>query len=440
MGLSVPRIIKAVTNSIAFFPSLIASVFSLFAIFMIYFEYTQFSMEIKENISILLVKGSDNARQTLGVLIGGIFSLTVFSFSMVMIVLSQASSNFTPRVIPGLITKKDNQVVLGFYIGTIIYNLVLIINIDPNNDQVTIPSLGIFFGMILGISCLALFVFFIHSISQSIQIDTILDDIYQHTRNKLKACDSNENERKLVMDSKKWYVLRSREPGYLKSINSKKLVKLAEKEGLEMEMQIPLGFFLVAGYPLLRINKDISSNEALEKEIFDYFIFYIEEFVSDHYIYGFKQISEVAVKALSTGINDPGTAIKAIDMLSVLYITKMKIKEDNFGFDEKGKLRLIKREIPFDQLLYEHLSPIRKYGNGDMMVMFNLLEGLKNILYADKAKKRYHNVVLGYIMTTLEDVDQNIKNNTDRKQINKIVVAINRLADEGKSISLLSTH
>ncbi len=106
---------------------------------------------ISENLQVLLVKGNDNARQVLSALIGGVISLTVFSFSMVMVLLNQATSNFTPRIIPGLLTDKKNQFVLGFYIGTIIYCIIIILNVKPGELNGDTPRFGVLLAMLLAL-------------------------------------------------------------------------------------------------------------------------------------------------------------------------------------------------------------------------------------------------------------------------------------------------
>src|SRR5690606_5174706 len=123
-----------ITNSIAFYPSLIALVFLVFAIAMMWAEYTKPLMDLKEQIDFLLVADKETAKAVLTTLVASLISLTVFSFSMVMVVLNTASANLSPRVLPGLVSKKAHQIVLGFYLGSIIYCLILIINVQKNEE------------------------------------------------------------------------------------------------------------------------------------------------------------------------------------------------------------------------------------------------------------------------------------------------------------------
>ena len=102
---------RLIIGSIAFYPTIIAVVFFIVAMLMMAFEYQGFAGDIKSRISFLLVNSQEDARLILGTLVGSIISLMVFSFSMVMLVLNRATATLSPRVIPGLITDKSNQVV-----------------------------------------------------------------------------------------------------------------------------------------------------------------------------------------------------------------------------------------------------------------------------------------------------------------------------------------
>jgi uncharacterized membrane protein len=149
-------------------------------------EYQPWLMSLKHHVNAGLVRNAENARLILGTLVGGIMTLMVFSFSMVMVVLNNASASLSPRVIPGLISDKGHQKTLGFYLGTILYSLLLITSIEQNSTT-RVPSLGVLICLSLGIACLGLFVHFIHSISRSIQVEYILNNLYHTTRKKLDA-------------------------------------------------------------------------------------------------------------------------------------------------------------------------------------------------------------------------------------------------------------
>ncbi len=162
-----------ISSKIAFFPTLIAFGGLVLAFLMIYFESKGISIKMLKIFPQLAIENGDTALSIINVCIGGLISLMVFSFSMVMLLLSQASSNYSPRLLPGLISDKKHQIILGIYLGTIIYNIFTLFSIEPSEEKYSLPGLSILLGIAATIFCLALFIYFIHNISQSIQINNI---------------------------------------------------------------------------------------------------------------------------------------------------------------------------------------------------------------------------------------------------------------------------
>lgn len=425
------RLYINIVNSIAFYPALISIGFFLFSLLIMRIEYTSFVIDVKKGLKPMLVEGLDNARLILGTISGSIFSLMVFSFSMVMLVLNRASSTLSPRVIPGLITKKSHQVVLGMYLGTIIYSLILIVNIQSETAEYHIPTLGIFLAMVFAMTCLGMFVYFIDSISKSIQVDNILQRIFKDTLRQMGKVSVSEKPAEMP-NTEGWFSIDASGSGYMKQIELNSLKRICKKNDITVKITENPGFFFVAGYPMVKVSKEIDSETA--NDIRNCFIFYIEEHVSDHYLFGFKQISEIAVKALSPGINDPATAIKSIDMLSILFIEKMNINEKNYITDGEGKLLIFFRSPSLEELLFINLTPIREYGKTDATIMLKILESLKNLAYADKDHQKFQSLLAKYMQSMIFSAEEYIKNDLDLEQIDALIDRANYLL--GKEFSV----
>ncbi|NNG42989.1 DUF2254 domain-containing protein [Pseudoalteromonas sp. NEC-BIFX-2020_002] len=423
---------RELINSIGFYPSMLAVVFLLFAVFTMSIEYAEFVKALKKYLSVVLVDSEENARTILSTLAGSIISLTVFSFSMVMIVLNTASASLSPRVIPGLITRKSHQMVLGFYLGSIIYSIIMLINIKKIDDNtVAIPALGVLFSLIFGLISLALFVYFIHSISKAIQVDNVLNDLFKHTKNVIKHIIARQDEHKVdcFPDFNQWYSIESSTEGYFKGVHSDKLCAVLAEHNLQLYIVVNQGFFTVKGYPFLKSSRDLSEEPELVEKLLNCFIFYIEEYISDHYRYGLTQISEIAVKAMSPGINDPGTAVKAIDMLSILLIERLKIADTNYSFKHSDSSPLLYlHETSFDELLHDNFTPIRNYAKSDAYVMTNVLEAFKNILFVANDNEDATCSLFNYLTAIIDDINQQINNEYDRKEVTNMLNAISRIS------------
>lgn len=414
------RVYYQVVNSIAFFPALISLGFFLCAVIMMYVEYSPPAMALKEKISFLLVADEDTAKAVLTTLVASLISLTVFSFSMVMVVLNTAASNLSPRVLPGLVSQKSHQVVLGFYLGSIIYCLILVINVQKDEQSYQTPTLGVLLAMIFGIMCMALFVYFIDSISNTIQVDKIMNGIFHQTRTRLREARKEIKEKKVPMpEVNDWTYIKADQPGFFKDVAYGPLNDLLKNHDLKVYVRVTKGFFAVKGFPLLSVSRDISNEPELEEEILSHFTFFVEEYVKDHHSYGFRQISEIGVKALSPGINDPGTAIRAIDLLSILFIEKIGLPDYNYYCQENSDddIRLFYREHSFEQLLFEMLTPLRQYGCSDTLLMLNLIEACKNMLFAPELDTHTRKAIARFILSIKEDAEEHISNTLDQQQI-----------------------
>lgn len=425
---------REMINSIGFYPSLLSVGFLIFAILTMSIEYLTPVEQFKSFIAVILVDSAENARTILSTLAASIISLTVFSFSMVMVVLNSASASLSPRVIPGLITRKSHQMVLGVYLGSIIYSIIMLININKlENGSTAIPSIGVLFALIFGLISLALFVFFIHSISRAIQVDNVLNGLFSQTKNEIKTIMQKQKAHPFnnFPDFSKWHSLNSKTEGYYKGVQTEKLCAILAQENIKLYVSVNQGFFTVKGYPFLKCDTDISSNDELLEKILACFIFYIEEYISDHYRYGLTQISEIAVKAMSPGINDPGTAVKSIDMLSILLIKRLDINDINYSFKHASDAPLLYlHETSFDELLHDNFTPLRNYAKSDAYVMTNVLEAFKNILFVAFKNTLARNSLFNYLNAIVDDINEHVTNEYDRREVMNMLNAIARISQE----------
>ncbi|RDV14043.1 DUF2254 domain-containing protein [Pontibacter diazotrophicus] len=419
-----------IVNSIGFYPTLISAFFFALALLMLYLEAQGLSSHFREDLPFMIITNGETARLILSSITTGIISLTVFSFTMVMLVLNQASANFTPRVIPGLISYKSNQRVLGLYLGTLIYTLIIMVNVRAEYYDNSLPGFSIFLAMCFTFVCLGFFVYFIHSISQSIQIESILESIYTVTHKELTKAiekDKGPGVPNVFVSDHSWHYLTSPKTGYLQSLDEQAVLELCCKYNVVMDFERSLGSFLIDGIPFARINKRLENMDEFKENFFDLVNFYREERPSVNYLFGFKHITESAVKALSPGINDPGTAIKAIDYLTDLFVLRMQLTDEKVLYDKDGAARIRFQHETFENLYAASLSPIRLYGKGSSVILLRLLFLLRSLLFKVQEYPHLKPVLSKEAELLLFDADKEIHNPGDRQKINVQVQELNRM-------------
>lgn len=407
--------VQQIRNKIAFLPTIISIAGLVLAFLMIYLEQVNISSYLIDVAPGLVIDNTDTAKTILSTLIGGLFSLTVFSFSMVMVLLNQASSNFSPRVLPGIISDEKHQFVLGQYIATILYNIFILISIEPTENSYQTPGFSVLIGIILTVLCLASFIYFIHHISQAIQVGNILIDIHERTRTEIENIIEQEKEKSLDFpNTENWEEYEITSSGYFYGILHDNLLKLCKENNTKVVINLFKGQFILDGTIGLLTEKPI--DEKLKENIMNTLLFNNEELMGENYIYGFRQISEIGVKAMSPGINDPGTALNTIDYLTSLFLVLMKKWEYEYVSDSDN-VNWSRTKCPnFSEVLYNVMATYRQYCKHDITVMRKLMHMLKTLTYHVINSNQLEDIEIE-INELREDAKLNIENKRDLSKI-----------------------
>lgn len=411
-----------VTKSIAFYPSLIAFLLTLLAIGMLVAESFGISQFITDHFSFIVIDNSDTARGILTTLIAGVMSLMVFSFSMVMIVLNQAANNFTQRLLPELISNRQHQIVLGFYLGTILYSILIMINILPDTGNYDVPGTAVLIAIVLGILSLIFFIYFINTISTNIQISNILYKLYINTKaqySKQEKADDFANELPASSNAK-WKSLNIKKSGYLQSVDFESLNAIAREHQIRVYINVPVGLFVHRHSPVIQVHP-MPADEVRDK-IVNTFTVSEQEWFDGQPLNGIKQMTEVILKAMSPGINDPGTALNAIDYLSDLLALEIEKKPfTSYNPDSEKSPLVFITPIPVSQVLHITLGAIRQYAKHDIVITLRLIKMLASFLQHYDFRESKKNDIEGQLHSLMFDADENIKNPLDRKAINELL-------------------
>lgn len=411
--------LQTIRGNIAFYPTLFSIFGFSFSMLMLYLENKGISGIIIKHAPSLVINNADTAKTLLSFLTGGIISIMVFSFSMVMVLLNQASSNYSPRVLPGLISNRKHQFVLGIYLATILYNTFTLVGINPKpDDSYQLPGFSVLVGIMFTVVCFGAFLFFIHSISESIQINNILDGIFNKAYSRLDNLTEKEKDESLDFpDTDDWNAYYSSETGYFQSVVEGNLLTVCEEKDLQLQI-IPLpGSFVLKGIPIFKVNKEI--DEDLVKDILSNLNFSQGEFVENNYALGFKQITEIGIKAMSPGINDPGTAINTIDYLTELFSLRLQ-KKDRTIITRDDQAYINVNTVNFSDLLYQVLVTYRTYCKHDVTCVQKLMMMLRFLRLQPENSKKHTKAIIKETKSLFIDASDAINNENDIAVIKKI--------------------
>jgi len=377
---------------------------------------------MKEFVPQLIIENGDTALTILSVCIGGLISMMVFSFSMVMLLLSQASSNFSPRLLPGLISDKTHQIILGLYLATILYNIFVLFSVEPDENSYSLPGLAILIGITFTLICLCAFIYFIHNISQSIQINNILDDIFDKSLKRLSEIirdekDTPSKDIDAFEDTSNWYSYSAKKCGYLQNISIQNVLNFCKNHDIKIYITQPKGFFVQSNGHFIKTNEELEEKSLIE--LYSYINFSRSELVEDNYILAFKQITEIAVKAMSPGINDPGTAVNSIDYLTELFALRLK-KSDNSIYFLDNELYLKIATVDFSELIYTTMASLRTYCKHDPVIVQKLLLMLNYLSEQQAYSKKYKECIEREIKLLIDDAKNTFERSADIDRINAL--------------------
>jgi uncharacterized membrane protein len=405
-------------SKIAFYPTVLALFGILFAFLLMYLESLGISKYLLKAAPVLVVNNGSTALTMLSAFISGLISVIVFSFSMVMLLLSQASSNFSPRLLPGLISDKKHQIILGTYLSTILYNIFILFSIQPTGNKYQIPGFSVLVGVIGTVICIYAFIFFIHNISQSIQISNILKMIYTKSKNRLDEVIEKEGTHLAPFpDSDDWYEYQSEKSGYLQNISYTNMINFSKEHDTQLHFIPFKGNFILNGIPLFRSKIELKKEQV--EQVLNNISYAREELVEDNYILGFKQLTEIILKAMSPGINDPGTAINAIDYLTELFALRMQKKDINII--RRDEIPYIKvKTIDFKDLLYQVMVALRTYCKHDVILNQKLLVMLHYLLHQETYNEDYYDCIKDEATLLLSDAKKAITNSVDIERLTSL--------------------
>lgn len=368
-------------HSIGFYPGLIALLFLALFVLIFHLEESYISREIKQKFIWLNLRNGDAARTIITTIATSIIGLMVFSFSMVMVVMGQAASQMSNRVLDNLIGNKIQQRTLGFYLGTIIVSFYLLTVIDDKGEY-QVPSLSVFLLVILTVVDLFLFVSFINHITQSVRFEQLIKNIHQKTVKSLESFEKDKTQSEWTVSKPNAVLINARSSNYFQGINLNHLLKYTTEKNISIEF-LPLRCtYILKNEPLFKIYSDDVPDEKMVDSIFDSIDFYTGQEIDKNYFYGYLHLSEVAVKALSPGINDPNTAVLCIHVLTDLFSILLKSDTSLAYCDSENIPRIFIPERSFEETFRYILFPIMDYGGKDRFVqnaMDQLVRQLKMV-------------------------------------------------------------
>jgi uncharacterized membrane protein len=348
---------------------------------------------VLDQLSWVYTGGPEGAREVLSTIAASMITVAGVTFSITIVALTLASQQFGPRLLRNFLRDLGNQIVLGTFVSTFIYCLLVLRTVRGDDGGVFVPHLAVTVGVVLAMLSLGVLIFFIHHVSTSIQASRIIANVAEDLEGAIDrlfpesigegatAAQPGDGSTDVPSEpDENASVVRAATNGYVQAIDSQRLLTLAQEQDVVLRVHARPGTFVRKGRVLLSFRSKPREPDRDDDELRSVFIIGTDRTGTQDVTFFINQLVELAVRALSPGINDPETARSCIDRLeqALCHLAGRQIPSAK-RYDENGCLRVVACPVTFVGILDGALEEIARYGRSSVSVTCRLLEAVRSI-------------------------------------------------------------
>ena len=435
----IESLLDRVRDGFWFVPSLMVLVAVVAGIFMPWID-ALFPDDMSFRTVILVYdSGPEGARSVLAAIASSSITVGATVFSITIATLALTSQQYGPRLLRTFTSDRGVQFSLGAFLASFIYPLLVLRVVRTGEENAFVPHLSTTLAILLGVLSVGVLIYFIDHVSTMIRAPQIIDRVGDELdeviddRIPIDAShgDSDEDPDTITADHLPTLAdpaVPAGRSGYVTFISERELVHIASKAGCSLRLAVGAGSYVGERSPLVHHLPGMIADERTCESIRECFSIDSQRTVSQDPVHGLNQLVELALRAISPGINDPFTAETCIDRLSAA-LSRLADRPfpDPRMHDENGIVRLVTRRPDFVYLVQLSFAPIRRYAGKDAGVLGRLLEGLTRIAAHVPADRP---VRLQALVTQAEAVYRFARDMdaTDRRLLDEMMARFNETA------------
>ena len=323
------------------------------------------------------------ASELLSSLLGSMITMTTLVISITMVVLTLAAAQLGPRLIRHFVGDWRTQIVLGLFLGTIIYLLLVFRLLDSDLADDAVPHFAVTAGTAHVFVCLLALLYYVHHLSQSIVADTVVErvgrDLDRQIRHQLPGPDAVVS---LFKNTRPEIPARFGLPasGYVQAIDFEALVEAATERRALIELDIRPGHHILKGRDHVRVWPPSALDKDLSEAVTDAILIGPQRTATQDIEFAARQLVEIALRALSPSVNDPFTAIAVIDRLASSIALLMEHGEaPRIWHDTEGGVRLVAATSTFAGLVGLAFNQIRQAAGDHPDVLIRMIDALTRL-------------------------------------------------------------
>ncbi|MEX0604043.1 DUF2254 domain-containing protein [Marinobacter sp.] len=411
----------AVRSSFWFLPTLLVLASVILAVVLVESEHWLPS-GLLEEWPRLFGSDAESARGLLTTIATTMITVAGVAFSSTLVALSLASSQYSSRVLHNFMRDKGTQSALGAFVGIFAYCLVVLRTIRGGDDVEYVPSLAVLGGLALGFVGIAVLIYFIHHIARVIQANHILAEVAADT---IAAIENLYPERGGLENSflesansgatQNWYPVLADKTGYLQSADIDALLAFARKRHTVVRMERMVGQFVIEGVPVFSLLGTAVTDDDYSQL---YWLYAVgrQRTVEQDAAFGIRQLVDVALRALSPGVNDTTTAVMCLHHLTAILVRLTDRKIECSFRAKDDKIRLLTPGPTYADLIADAFDQIRQNASANVAVLEVLLGSLELLasITTDMARRK---VLLQHAQAVAELGYISVPDRQDRQRV-----------------------
>ncbi len=324
---------------------------------------------------------ADSSRAMLSAIASGMITVAGLTFSLTVVAVTQASSQFTPRILRNFMSDRPNQLVLGTFVGIFAYCLVVLRTIRSVAERTFVPSLAVFLGIVLAIVGIAVLIYFVHHIASTLQASSIVARVAQDTFGTIDVLfphdvgddtdDAKYEESRVIMhraaEVDHWRPVSSPWTGYVQGVDVDALLAAACDAHGVIRMDCGPGDFVIGETSLASVGNGTTQPGAthkLDRRVARAYTIGKYRIVDEDVAFGLRQLVDISLRALSPGVNDTTTAVTCVDYIGAILVRLAPRRIDCPARELDGEVRVMVRGPSFESLLRLAVDEIRQNSGG----------------------------------------------------------------------------
>lgn len=371
-------------RALATIPGVIAISIWLFSMLLLYLDRT-----LQPHLPDFLQAGwfwvaKDTAESVLSVISGAAITTLGLVYSLVLIVFTLAAGNIGPRLLQRFTGDRVNQITAGLLGATFLVSLTVL----HQTSETNVPVLSVNFSFLLAVLSVLQLIYFVQSVSRSVMIDEEVAEISRRLEDKLsqivKSVEKQADKTSKSLKEKDCIPLKSVENGYLTIVEQETLYSLACEHDLEVKLLKKIGTFVLKDQQFITVTADRKLDDETRESIHEQIIncVYLTKSRSsvDDIEYAINVLIEIALRALSPGVNDTFTAISCIDRLTGALNSSVQcgLTEQSI-VDDDGCVRVLIPGYTADSLIDAVFHPLRRSSSDNLLMLVTLANALSRL-------------------------------------------------------------